>query len=44
VYSAIDVDMLLITKIRDKALVVALLHLVLNSKLLKICVKANKET
>jgi len=44
VYSAVDVDVLLITRIRDKALVVALSHLVLNSRLLKIRVKASKET
>jgi hypothetical protein len=36
VYSTIDVDVLLITRMRDKALVVTLLHLVLESRLLEV--------
>jgi hypothetical protein len=44
VYSAVDVNVLLITRIRDEALVAALSHLVLDSRLLKIRVKASEET
>ena len=36
VYSAIDVNVLLITRIRDEAPVVALSHLVLDSRLLEV--------
>jgi hypothetical protein len=44
VYSAADVNVLLITGLRDEVPVAALSHLVLDSRLLKICVKASKET
>jgi hypothetical protein len=44
VYGAANVDVLLITGIRDKALVAALAHLILDSKLLEIRVKASEET
>jgi hypothetical protein len=44
VYGAADIYILLITGIRDKAPVAALLHLVPESKLLEIRIKASKET
>ncbi|BCR85816.1 uncharacterized protein ACHE_21274A [Aspergillus chevalieri] len=44
VYGAVDVDVLLITGMRDEAPVAALSHLVPYSRLLEIRVKANKET
>ncbi|CAG7936695.1 unnamed protein product [Penicillium salamii] len=43
VLGAVDVDVLLITGMKDKASVVALLHLVLDSRLLEVCVKASKD-
>ncbi|RDL36265.1 uncharacterized protein BP5553_06877 [Venustampulla echinocandica] len=44
VYSAADVDVLLITGMRDEAPVAALSHLVPDSRLLEIRVKASEET
>jgi adenine phosphoribosyltransferase len=44
VYGAVDVDVLLITGMRDEAPVAALSHLVPDSRLLEICVKASEET
>ena len=44
VYGAVDVDVLLITGMRDKAPVAALSHLVPDSRLLEIYVKASEET
>ncbi|KAK5991819.1 hypothetical protein PT974_05205 [Cladobotryum mycophilum] len=44
VYSAVDVDVLLITGMRDEAPVAALSHLVPDSRLLEIHVKASEET
>ncbi|ODM20085.1 hypothetical protein SI65_05071 [Aspergillus cristatus] len=44
VYGAVDVDVLLITGMRDEAPVAALSHLVPYSRLLDVRVKANKET
>ena len=44
VYNAVDVDVLLITGMRDEAPVAALSHLVPYSRLLEVHVKASKET
>jgi adenine phosphoribosyltransferase len=44
VYGAVDVDVLLITGMRDEAPVAALSHLVPDSRLLEIRVKASEET
>jgi len=44
VYGAADVEVLLITGMRDEAPVAAFSHLVPDSKLLEICVKASEET
>ncbi len=44
VYSAADVNVLLITGMRDEAPVAAFSHLVPDSRLLEIYVKASKET
>jgi hypothetical protein len=44
VYGAADVDMLLITGMRDEAPVIAFSHLVPDSRLLEIYVKASEET
>ncbi|OJJ78722.1 uncharacterized protein ASPGLDRAFT_53404 [Aspergillus glaucus CBS 516.65] len=44
VYGAVDVDVLLITGMRDEAPVAALSHLVPYNRLLEVRVKANKET
>lgn len=44
VYGAVDVDVLLITGMRDEAPVAALSHLVPYSRLLEVRVKASKET
>ena len=44
VYSAVDVDVLLITGMREVAPVAALSHLVPDSRLLEIRVKASEET
>jgi phosphomevalonate kinase len=44
VYSAADVDVLLITGMRDEAPVIAFSHLVPDSRLLEIYVKASEET
>ncbi|KAI0455670.1 phosphoribosyl transferase domain protein [Xylaria acuta] len=44
VYGAVDVDVLLITGMRDEAPVAALSHLVPECRLLEVRVKANKET
>ncbi|KAH8786253.1 phosphoribosyl transferase domain protein [Hyaloscypha finlandica] len=44
VYGARDVDVLFITGMRDEAPVAALSHLIPESRLLEICVKASQET
>ena len=44
VHGANDVDVLLISGMRDKAPVATLSHLVPNSRVLEICVRASKET
>jgi adenine phosphoribosyltransferase len=44
VYGAIDVDVLLITGMRDEAPVAILSHLVLDSRLLKVHVRASEQT
>ncbi|KND88035.1 Adenine phosphoribosyltransferase [Tolypocladium ophioglossoides CBS 100239] len=44
VYEAVDVDVLLITGMRDEAPVAALSHLVRGSRLLEVSVRASKET
>lgn len=42
-YGAADVDVLLITGMRDEAPVATLSHLVPDCRLLEVCVKATKE-
>ena len=44
VYGAVDVDVLVITGMRDEAPVAALSHLVSHSKLLEVCVQASEQT
>ncbi|KAI5867324.1 phosphoribosyl transferase domain protein [Durotheca rogersii] len=44
VYSAVDVDVLLVTGMRDEAPVVAFSHLVPDTRLLDVHIKASKET
>ena len=44
VYGAVDVDVLLVTGMRDEAPVAALSHLVLDSRLLEVQVQASKQT
>ncbi|KAK2033787.1 hypothetical protein LX32DRAFT_724943 [Colletotrichum zoysiae] len=44
VYDAVDVDVLLITGMRDKAPIASLLHLVPGSRMLEVQVKATEET
>jgi adenine phosphoribosyltransferase len=44
VHGAVDVDVLLITGMRDEALVAALSHLVPHSRLLEVLVRASEET